>query len=337
VSIQKKHLAIVGAGLAGLALAWHLSRYNTATTPLSITLYDYREIAAGTSGIAAGLLHPYGGRWAKISWRAEAAMKATLELLEIASTALGRSVATQSSLLRLPTDSKQVEAFRENTLLFPENLWWEQDLVAAALPFLSPSPALYIKSAYTVDCQSYLKGLWHACQAQGVTLKKQKISSLADIPCDIAIAATGAEKLPELKNVPLNALKGQTIVLNWPSKLPPQAYPITSDIYMLPLQNGQQCLVGATFERTFSSPSPDTAGAQYLLERASKVCPALQEATILEQQAGIRATTPHRHPLYEPLKDHPSCWVAAGLGSKGLLYHALYATETAPLIIAALK
>ncbi|GIL65444.1 hypothetical protein Vafri_19192 [Volvox africanus] len=56
------HFAVVGAGLAGVATAWHLMRRCPRDRPVVIDLYDAAGIAAGGSGAAAGLLHPYNPR-----------------------------------------------------------------------------------------------------------------------------------------------------------------------------------------------------------------------------------------------------------------------------------
>ncbi len=55
--------------------------------------------------------------------------------------------------------------------------------------------------------------------------------------------------------------------------------------------------------------------------------PALANAPILNCQAGIRAFTKDRRPKAIPVSS--KTWVFTGLGSKGLLYHALLAKEFA--------
>lgn len=53
-----KRYAIIGGGLAGVSVAWHLLAAATPAQPICIHLYDKAGIAGGASGAAAGLLHP---------------------------------------------------------------------------------------------------------------------------------------------------------------------------------------------------------------------------------------------------------------------------------------
>ena len=56
-------LAIVGAGFCGVYAAFLASKESN----IEITLFDAKGIAAGASGVAAGLIHPFAGRRANKS------------------------------------------------------------------------------------------------------------------------------------------------------------------------------------------------------------------------------------------------------------------------------
>src|SRR5262245_28426567 len=101
-------IAIIGAGFCGLAVAWHLLNKASAFSHLNIYLFDSKGIGRGTSGISAGLLHPYAGAHAKLNPRGHEGVQATKELLRIASSALGRSVfAKNQGILRLALTQEQ--------------------------------------------------------------------------------------------------------------------------------------------------------------------------------------------------------------------------------------
>lgn len=51
--------AVVGAGFAGVAAAWHLMQQGSQVGPTEVHLYDVAGLAGGASGAAAGLLHPF--------------------------------------------------------------------------------------------------------------------------------------------------------------------------------------------------------------------------------------------------------------------------------------
>ena len=100
-------IAIVGAGFAGVATAWHVVHLlatdgdgDAAPTasavdpavpavprrPVRLRLFDEKGIAGGASGVAAGLLHPYTPR-GKIIWRGVEGVAATLRLVDAAEAA----------------------------------------------------------------------------------------------------------------------------------------------------------------------------------------------------------------------------------------------------------
>eukprot|EP00198_Chlamydomonas_reinhardtii_P010373 XP_001699710.1 FAD-dependent oxidoreductase [Chlamydomonas reinhardtii] len=80
------HYAVVGAGLAGVAAAWQLLKRTPHGRSVHLHLYDAAGIAAGGSGAAAGLLHPYSPR-GKLLWRGREAMDEAMQLVAAAEAA----------------------------------------------------------------------------------------------------------------------------------------------------------------------------------------------------------------------------------------------------------
>src|SRR3569832_309662 len=159
-----KKVAIIGAGFAGLAAAYYLSK------EFQVTVFDQRGIGGGASGISSGLLHPYPGEKGRLSWHAEEAMKLSKELIDKAEEVLGRPVAHKEGILRL------------GPILNPG---------PDALP-LGPEKFL-ITSGITVFPALYLKGLWMLCEKQGSELKIEKIESLQSLQgYDAVVLAAGA-------------------------------------------------------------------------------------------------------------------------------------------------
>ena len=89
-------IAIIGAGFAGVAAAWHVMNVISEdgdadsrvinSRPVQLHLYDEKGIAGGASGVAAGLLHPYTPR-GKIIWRGTEGVAATIRLVNAAEAA----------------------------------------------------------------------------------------------------------------------------------------------------------------------------------------------------------------------------------------------------------
>lgn len=325
--------AIIGAGFSGLAIAWHLVQHSHH----SVHVYDAVPIGKGTSGMAAGLLHTYAGLHAKMNWKGAEGYAATHELLALASHEIEKPVAYPSGLLRMVLNEENQRDYAQCAQKYPDVTWWTEQECQRRVPGLAKKPGIFIENCLTVDAENYLKGLWQACHKKGGHFHCKNIQSLDELnDFDIVILATGAATsgYPEARHLPLTFLKGQILVLEWPSELPPLAIPLNSQAYILMEPGNKTCLVGATFERHFENSEPQlTVAAQELIPKAAAMLPALGKAKILACKAGIRVSAPNHVPLAEQINER--CWVLTGMGSKGLLYHALFAKQLVLKILSA--
>lgn len=323
-------IAIIGAGFCGLAVAWHLL-HHPDSSHFTVHLFDSKGIGKGTSGIAAGLLHPYAGAHAKLNWRGQEGFQATRELLNVASQALGRSIiADDQGILRLALSDEQLADFQCCVERYPDDVQWlDANACQRLAPGCKPTPGLWIKKGLTIYSPLYLQGLWLACSQLGATFKQQSIHSLEELrDFDLTIAATGAEtlRLPECASLPLSLVKGQVLEFSWPHNHPPLSCALNSHVYLLMTETRTSCLVGATYEKGHQTALIDIETAKKeLLPKAFELFPPLQEATIINCYTGMRAAPPQNRPLIQRLT--PSQWILTGMGSKGLLYHALFAKE----------
>ena len=324
-------IAIIGAGFCGLAVAWHLLNHIPAFPNLKVHLFDSKEIGQGTSGIAAGLLHPFVGAHAKLNWRGQEGFQATQELLKISSLALGRPIiAKDQGILRLALCDMQENDFQFCAKKFPiETQWLDAASSQALAPGCAPAPGLWIKQGLTIYSSLYLKGLWQACVQRGARFEQRSVDSLKDMQnFDITIVTTGAEslQLPELSSLPLKMVKGQVLELAWPKHLPPLTCALNSQIYVLMTESRTSCLVGATYEKGYQEAVIDIEIAQkQILPKAFDLFPPLKDELILNCYAGMRAVAPQHRSMV--LRFSSSQWILTGMGSKGLLYHALFARE----------
>jgi glycine/D-amino acid oxidase-like deaminating enzyme len=325
------HVAIIGAGFSGLAVAWYLLESHP---DLHLTLFDSKGIGGGTSGMAAGLLHPFSGAHAKLNRMGREGMEATLDLLQVASRALERPLFSSQPILRLALTSNQLNDFYACSEKYPADVeWLSSEKCQSLIPGITQAPGLLIHSAYTVQ-SSYLDGLWQACKGKGAQLEKQTIENLNDLKeFDLQIIATGAEtkQFPECSHLSLTNVKGQILELQWPQELAPLPFPLNSHGYLLMNENRQTCLAGSTFEKQAIDSHPNIEIAkQDILPKVIAMMPALQSASIMNCYAGLRAVTPNHLPLIERIGEKQ--WVITGMGSKGLLYHALMAKRLAEAI-----
>lgn len=305
-------VAVVGAGLAGLAAAWNLTCKGA-----KVVLFDPKGIGGGASGVSTGLLHPFPGKRATKSWRADEGMEATKELLLIAEQALGRPVASYSGVFRPAiTDAQKID-FQANQN--PDAIWTHMHL-----PELTPG--LWIEKGITVFSCSYLEGLWKACEKKGSILVRERFLSKEGF--DAVVLATGAEtkNFEACKHFSFRTAIGQSLLCRWKNPLP---FSLASQGYITVTEDPALCQVGSTYEHT---KEPDPKKALELIDKVALFYPPAKEFEVLEIRSGTRISPKEGHqPIAERLQEN--IWVFTGLGSRGMLYHALIAKELVSSIL----
>jgi len=319
-------IAILGAGFAGLATVWHILENNPS---VNITVFDSLGIGGGASGVSAGLLHPYTGVKAKKDKRGASGVQSTIRLLNEASETLGMAVFKENGLLRLARNPEQEKHFQECARLNDEVHWLETKECQGLVPGISELPGIFIEKAISVYPELYMEGLWKACQSKGAIFNKKSISSLSEVgDYDLIICCLGGgySKISELANLPLSQLKGQILELPWPDKIPLPKISMSSEVYLVMSKDNKSCFVGSTFERNFSTISPDIdVASATILPKLHAMIPAFKGTKPIDCRAGIRITAPNREPFFKKISD--KVFVFTGLGSKGLLHHSVVAKE----------
>ncbi len=302
-----KNVTIIGGGFAGLAACWECVQRN-----YKVTLYDAKPLAGGTSGMAAGLLHPFTGVDAKLAWRGFEAMEAAETLLTVAEEAKGGPCASRG-IQRMALSERQRAGFAKTALAHPSEVEWSD-------------PNLFIWRGYAVFARQYLEGLWRACAEKGAVWVEERVTELP--PADVVIVAAGYESgaLPYCADLTIHPVKGQLIEYRWDHAIPVPKYALNAVGYLLMTGDQQRCIVGSTYEHDFSSVEPDMEAAlPWLLPRITPFFPEITQLKTQECRAGVRASTPDHHPIVRQIG--PAHWALTGFGSKGLLYSALMARE----------
>lgn len=277
-------VAVVGAGYAGLAVAWQLLQRGE-----EVTVFDKGE---GASHASTGLLHPAPGLKAAPSWRSDEGMAATLELLEKAGP-----VFEQSGILRYAVNEKQKALFQ--------------------------GPTQWIAEGITVYSRPYLQALKRLCHK--ATFVEKQVESLEELESFDAIILTSGAEILKFASLPLVCNIGQCLICRWPERLP---HSLLAQAHVTPTEDPSFCLIGSTYEHT---PKPNPQKALELLNILARVYPAAKDFKVEEIRVGMRiAPKVGYRPLIE--KIGPKTWVFAGLGSRGLLYHALLSKELLKMI-----
>jgi glycine/D-amino acid oxidase-like deaminating enzyme len=308
-------IAVIGAGFLGLACAYELSAHA------SVTLFDKQGIGAGASGMAAGLLHPFAGKKATLNWRGLEGYKAACCLLDVAEDALGKKVSYKTGIFRPACTEEQKELFSASLQKYPEHLTWQTYNEA----FFEPLSGIFIPSGIQVDCPLYLEGLYQALLRRGVFLQIAYISSIEELDdFDLVVYTVGCgfNSIKGLEKVSIHVVKGQLLEFSCNHTL---AFAVSSECYVAQIRPGS-LVAGSTYEHSPQTEAPDKAACeQKIRSKIALFSKTLAALPIRDCKAGLRATTPDKKPFIT--KVGPKHFCLGGLGSKGLLYHALIAKE----------
>lgn len=293
-------IAIIGAGLAGLAAGWYLTKSGC-----KITFFEKEGIGRGASGVAAGLVHPYVGQQARLSLFGQQACQASKSLvLEVAPWTI-----LEEGIVRLSTSSEQATVLRSYRDVRP----------LGADYFL-------IESGLTIDTRGYLEALFASTKADLCFREVKELDSLSQFDAILVTAGHAAEDLlPEYKSLTVKK-KGQILDVRLER-------PMRSTISKTYLAKGiEEGLYhwGSTYEREYESELPEKETALSLLEKHN--LPFSSFPTILGCRAAVRLT---RKVHYFPIatKVRKNVWWFGALGSRGLLYHAFLGRKIAEAIL----
>lgn len=320
-------IAILGAGFSGLATAWYLLKHTQGS--IKIDLYDPFPLGGGVSGLSSGLLHPFGGKHAKISWRAKEGIDSMHQLLTEATIGANQPLILSKGIFRPAVTEEQYHDFKLAAQKYSlEAEWWEREESLKTIPGLALpqdlSGGLFVKNGLTIDVQAYIQGLWQRCARLGCQFHQTAVISQKEMaPYDHIVFALGyaVKFFKPLSELPISPLKGQILELKWPSNVPPLPFSLVSQGYLVMGKDQQTCMAGTTYERDFSSPAPDPTFAEpEIKKKITPFFPSIEKSHMITCRAGIRASSSNHLPvLGRALKKY---WFFTGLGSKGLLYHS---------------
>lgn len=335
-------IAIVGGGLAGACAALWLS------TTRSVLLIEAAQPASGASGIAAGLVNPIKGLRATPMWRFEealAALEATL------SEAGASDLFRRTGVLRPARDSQQAEVFERAAFRYSDHgIWLRPEDAQTRYPHVRADfGGLFVRSGGVVDIPAMIASMLKEAGSNGAEIRTKTAvvgwnsrrgraeveTTGGSIEADILLLCLGAgyATFPELNNLPLHKVKGQSIRLSSPNQFPKDHPAVSSGLYIVPEgtvtgAGAGSVLVGATFEHLFSDLATDPALSLKLKEEAVALMPSLAESGMIDAQAGIRVTVPKvRLPLLGPLPGSKHIWIFTALGAKGLMSAPLLARD----------
>ncbi len=342
-------VVIVGAGLAGLPIAWELLRRGA-----TVHVVDRGRPGQGTSRVAAGMLAPVTevepddpihlelGQLARERWPG---------FVDDLRDATGHAIAIRThGTLAVARDRDEAEALdRFRGICDRFGLPVERLMPSAARkrePALAPTLrlALEIPDDAAVDPRTVTAALADAvvaaggtietdCEVRGLVLAGGRAVGVerADgsaIRGGAVVIAGGAESsrfagIPEHARVPVRPVKGQLLVLRDPSG-PGMVERVLrfGPGYLVPRDDGRYVLGATTEERGFDRTV--TAWAVHdLLRDGAELVPGVLDLELVETLVGWRPTSPDGLPVVGPAHDVERLWWATGHHRNGVLFASI--------------
>lgn len=355
-----RRFAVLGAGFAGVSVAWHLLQHTSSSGTVSVDLFDEAGIGGGASGVSGGLLHPYNPK-GKLLWKGNEGWHAALNLLAAAEAAAlptrdSNPIAWRRGILRPLVAEKHIKDARKlaggNGPSCLERTMAQAMVPGLELPELGLG--LYIPEGINLHPRSYLDALWLACESfahnagagSRATLVKERVSSLAELAregYEAVVVCTGSKAvmLPELAGkLPLAMCRGVVAHLELPDEYEEyqsQAPNLLSHTW-LAVQGARKMVLGATKDWHSGPECGDVSAEEEslvqdeLVQRAAQFYPRIKQWEVKSLRAGVRAMPPRTplgalplagcvNKLVQPLQSETQWWLIGGLGSRGLIYH----------------
>lgn len=307
---------IVGQGVAGTLLAFELERRGV----------DFRIIDAGvnhSSAVAAGIMNPVVFRRLTKSWMVDECWGLAINTYKELEEKLGVSFLHTKSMRRLFSGEQEAGFWTEKTkradfskyiALYPTNDScpdYANNTFGCGL----------VKEVHNVDVKNFLHASRNYFEQQGkLSIAEADYFELqTDLDAgkiDGVIYCQGYQNFenPLFKNLPVQTTKGQVLTVQIPDAQPNEL--LNRKCFMLPLGD-RLFRVGATYEWENTSLHTTDEAKNELTEKLKSLINIPFE--VVEQNAGIRPTSPDRRPILGAHPEHRGMFILNGLGTKGYL------------------
>jgi glycine oxidase len=337
---------IVGGGIIGLSLSLALRKRGA-----SVLVVERGEPGREASHAAGGMLVECGFE--------------TPGPLRVLASASARMYPEFAHELEVESGMK-VDLRDWGTIIFPDpaHTWSEPtcseptcseprpaSLSPAQLSELEPAlagtspPALYLKER-SVDPRALVAAAWKTAKHRGVDFSSGDPVTAVNLSdghvSGVTTAKTSflAEKVVNCAGAwsgnigpdtfPTRPVKGQMLCLAMPSRTLLKHVIRSPEVYLIPRSDGR-LLAGATVEEAGFDKRTDAATIQRLHHAALALVPALRDARILEDWAGLRPGTPDALPILGATAT-PGYYVATGHFRDGILLAPITAKVMAAVI-----
>jgi glycine oxidase len=350
-------VAVIGAGVSGLGIAWRL-----AAAGCPVTVFECGAAGRGASWAAAGMLaagleaEPGEERLLALNLEGQRLWPAFRDQLEAAS---GVGVGyREEGTLAVALTRDDVERLRfafEFQRAGGIQLEWVSGLETRRLePHLRPGVAAGVLSPndHQVDSRRLVLALKQAFLAAGGALREHAEVRAIDVEggrvrgvvvgdehfaAEVLVLAGGAwsaglEGVPAVARPPVRPVKGQMLALRMDPQQPLLRHVLWAPKgYLVPKVDGR-LIVGGTVEERGFDPELTAGGVLALLEAAWRALPTIEELPIDELWTGFRPTSRDDAPILGPTAVD-GLFVATGHHRNGILLTPLTASTVSEAIL----
>lgn len=335
-SMQTFDYLIVGQGIAGTSVAWHLHWANK-----KILIIDNPQLPCSTR-VAAGIFNPVTGRKLVKTWLAD-------ELFPYAKSFYQRIERSLETTFYHPMEMYRPfrnEAEKERYLSLAKEESHQPYISTAQTDYPSselihaPLDGITIKQAGWVDLPNFLDQSRNYFEKLGSYLPAHFSTQDLTVADDgvlwqnlrfgavINCMGVGAEQEKLFNWLPFNPVKGQIIDCFMPG------YDLNTivnqGIFILP-QSEEMVRVGATYSWHDLDWNTSQEGRAYLDDKLRKL--VKRPYKIIAQQAGIRPSSKDRRPFVGRHPQHERIYILNGLGTKGVTLAPYFAGQLTKMLL----
>ncbi len=318
---------IVGGGIAGLSIAKHLIEQKQ-----NVQLYDDNKHSA--SIVAGGIINPIVFRRTTKSWRVDEMLPYAISFYRSIEKKHQIKILNEITIRRLFSSEDELENWKkkEEDPLFTNylNPLTEDDYGFSKVKNEFGSGR--VKQAFWIDTKKLIPAIHKDLINKKILIEKAFNYKKLDLtnktyeskPFERIIFCEGhlIKYNPFFCRLPISWTKGQLLTIK--SETLHNRSLLNRKCFVLPKEKNE-FLIGATYEWDAIDYSITSDAKEDLLSRFNILSDIKPE--VINQEAGIRPTTPDRRPLIGKHTEHPELFLFNGLGAKGYLIAPLLAAE----------
>ena len=336
--MARADVIVVGGGAIGCAIARALALARRRVVLCEAGPEPGREASAAAAGVINAQGEHHRGPFLQLCVASRARFAELVRAVERESGVdTGFEISGYLEVALAPADDARLDAWadaqRAAGLPFER---WDVARVRAAAPAVTDvvRSGLFLPEESTIDCRALCDALARAASRAGAEIRVAtpiervreaggravgvRTKAGEDLDAGTVVVAAGAwsSLSGSLPFLPVRPAKGQMLALASDAVRFDRPL-VAGGIYLVPRPGGR-LLLGATVEDVGYDKRNTVGGVQRLLAGAIALCPALRDAAVVEQWAGLRPRTPDDRPILGPTP-LPGLIAATGHFRNGML------------------